>query len=269
MKNKLLFTWMMLLATTFVMAQTQVLEDTELENSGNNNNAEWTSTSTNFGTTWCSVAACGNGGGPMVPRSGTWYSWFGGTASAEIGTISQTFEVPEEGLAELSFWWVVPVGNGSDIFNVSIDGNLVFSMEDSSIIIDMYEEVVVDLGTLSAGTHTIEFYSEKMAGDSHNVGLDDITLTVDTTAGIHDIGIGSGITVFSDFTAQTLTIESSLGEESAQVQLFDVLGKSVLNQEYSLVQPIVINTQAWSSGVYLISVKTGSGHFFSKKVVIK
>jgi len=51
--------------------------------------------------------------------------------------------------------------------------------------------------------------------------------------------------------------------------LFDVLGKSVLNQEYSLAQPIVINTQTWSSGVYLISVKTGSGHFFSKKVVIK
>lgn len=269
MKNKLLFTLMMLLATTFVIAQDQVLEDTDLENSGQNGNAEWTSTSSNFGTTWCSIDLCGNGGGPMVPRSGTWYSWFGGTQNAEIGTVSQTFTVPEEGDAELSFWWVVPVGNGTDIFTVSIDGNLVFSMDDSSVVIDMYQEVIVNLGTLTAGSHTIEFYSEKAAGDSHNVGLDDITLTVDSTVGIHEIGIDSGITVFSDFAAQTLTINSSLGEESAQVQLFDISGKSVLNQEYSLTQPIVINTQTWSSGVYLISVKTASGHFFSKKVVVK
>src|SRR5690606_37692112 len=103
--------------------QVQVLADTTLELTGLGG-TQWTSTSSNFGTVICDVLACSDCNGPCVPRSGTYYAWFGGIAAEETGTLSQDFTVASSGTGQLDFWMVVPNGAmQNDSMLVLVDGN--------------------------------------------------------------------------------------------------------------------------------------------------
>src|SRR5690349_20389229 len=122
MKKHLLITLFIGLFFGQVNAQVQALADTSLEASGVGG-SDWTSTSTNFGTAFCSVASCGTCSGPCVPRSGTWYVWFGGAGVAEMGTLSQSFTLANAGNSALSFWLKIPnAGDVADSVAMSIDG---------------------------------------------------------------------------------------------------------------------------------------------------
>lgn len=66
--------------------------------------ANWTSTSGNFGTSFCDAAGCGTAGGSMIPRTGSVFAWFGGTPNAETGSVSQNVTVPAGRATVLSFW---------------------------------------------------------------------------------------------------------------------------------------------------------------------
>lgn len=267
--NKTLLSLVTCLLMGSVSAQVQVLTDTSLEASGAGNSGVWVSTSTNFGTTWCDVAGCGNGGGLMIPKSGSYYSWFGGTTNPEIGKITQTFNVTTAGTAELKFWWVMPLRNNNDIFKVKIDGVDVYSMDNSTAIFETYQEEIINLGNLSAGLHTIQFYSEKAATpDISNIGLDDITLNVTSVLATQDIGLSSGINIYTNSLDNTISISNKTLEKNAEIGIYEASGKLLSKKTYDISSTQIISTKGWNPGMYILNIKTEK-EIISKKVLVK
>lgn len=267
MKKSLLSLVACLLMGT-VTCQVQVLTDTSMETSGAANNGDWISTSSNFGTTWCNIADCGTGGGPMVPRTGSYYSWFGGVSAAEIGTLKQTFNVATAGTAELKFYWVIPFRDATDIFKVEIDGTEVYALESNTNIFTTYQEKTVSLGNLAAGSHSIRFYSAKTAGHSHNVALDDVTINVTSGMGTQNIGLSTGINIYTNSLDNTINISNKTSEKKATIGVYDASGKLLLDKNYDISTTAVISTKGWKTGMYLLKIKTDQG-VISKKVIIK
>lgn len=71
-------------------ACTSVLVDGGFETGGIPNTFWNPETSTNFGTPLCDVPSCGTGGGASPPRTGAFWSWFGGIPAPETATLGQT-----------------------------------------------------------------------------------------------------------------------------------------------------------------------------------
>jgi hypothetical protein len=125
-------------------------------------NPFWTEASTNFGTPLCTVAACGTGGG-TGPASGTWWAWFGGIAGFEQGQLVQQTMTFPVGTATLSFDYEKPVVDTStaDLFEVRVDGNVVFSDNGGGGAFVGYVNQSVNLDTFADGnTHSLEFFSQ-------------------------------------------------------------------------------------------------------------
>ncbi len=145
-------------------------------------NPNWNEFSTNFGTPICETATCGTGGGTAGPRTGNFWAWFGGIDTLEEGTLSQNVTLASGGVATLKFWlWTgVGSGNGTDFFEVNVDGNQVFqALENDPTYSGGYTEVSVDLSAYAdGGTHTIELHSiiNPPAGQVTNFSVDDVEL---------------------------------------------------------------------------------------------
>jgi len=272
MKKNLLLTLAVMFMAGFAMAQTQVLSDTGLESTGAGG-TEWTSTSTNFGTVLCDGPSCGNCGGPCTPNGGAWYAWFGGTAAAETGTLSQSFNVATAGTGYLKFFWKVPMkGTSADSLIITIDGARVFS-EATDDSIGVYTEVSINVGNLSAGNHTLLFNAPKTAGAATcNVLVDDITLSVGNNAGTSEIDFSNGITLYSNNELSTINISMNLLKETdLRISISDMMGRTVYNSLTPNAQynSLVIPTESWSTGVYNVIFTDASGYAFTKKVFVK
>jgi subtilisin-like proprotein convertase family protein len=145
-------------------------------------NASWEEFSANFGTPLCD-AVCGTGGG-TGPRTGAWWSWFGGTTAAETGILTQTVTIPS-GSAELTFWLEIPpTATGTNGFlSVRMDGTEVFRAEETTPGYGTYAEVTVDASAYAdGGSHELVFFSVTDAGAAvTNFFVDDVAITA--TAG--------------------------------------------------------------------------------------
>jgi subtilisin family serine protease len=143
-------------------------------------NGAWTEASANFGTPLCDVPSCGTGGG-TGPRTGAWWAWFGGIAAAETGSVSQDVTLPTGPSAELRFWLEIPASGQPGTMDVSLDGNVLFSVAETDTgSYSTYTEVVIDVSSFAdGGTYTLEFSSQTLAGASAtNFFVDDVSLVV-------------------------------------------------------------------------------------------
>lgn len=250
-------------------AQVEVLQDNSLEASGASNNGIWTSTSTNFGTTYCSVINCGNGTGPMVPHSGTYYSWFGGIDDAETGTIKQTFNVATAGDGQLKFFWKMPLRDATDIFRVELDGTPVYTLPSGTSTFTDYEEKIINLGNISAGSHSVTFYTDKTSGHSFNLGVDDVSLIITNNLGVQDINLSSGISIYNNYQERSIYITNKTREKIFSIEVYNASGQLYSQSKVDLTNSGKISTLGWSTGVYLLKIKTEKGEFISKKVIVK
>jgi len=264
-----------LLTTVVGTAQTQVLADTTLEISGAGP-GPWTSTSTNFGTAFCTAAVCGTCGGPCVPHSGLNYVWFGGTANAESGTLSQTFNVATGGAAQLEFWLMIPNGrNASDSLTVRIDGALVYHKlgDDTVGFESAYAQVSVPAGTLASGSHTILIASNQAADAVVcNILVDDVTLKIAGNVGTETILLDENINMFHSGAENTLYMNFMLNEESDMaVSIIDMNGRIVLFKNYNNIQNemLTFNTTGLSTGIYTVNFIKGNSSAISKKIYIQ
>lgn len=145
----------------------------------------WAQTSTNYGTPICD-ASCGGAG----PRTGTYWTWFGGAGSAaEAASVEQTGTI-EAGPKALNFyvWWSSSISAPPDpaaTFNVKIDGNTIFSLTPATAgdYNAGYTLVSVDISTYADGnSHTLRFEgSNAAAAASTNIHLDDISIVENIT----------------------------------------------------------------------------------------
>src|SRR4051812_34965273 len=93
-----------LLGAVPAFASAEYVTDGSFE-TGLSGSPAWASSSSNYVTSLCDFASCGTGGGPMIPRTGAVFAWFGGTSNLEIGSASQDVTVPAGRPTVLSFWF--------------------------------------------------------------------------------------------------------------------------------------------------------------------
>ena len=167
-------------ATATCVGSVQLLQDPSFE--AGTPNPDWAEGSTNFGTPLCTLALCGDGGGTAGPRTGDWWSWFGGTASVEDAFVSQDVNIPS-GAATLEFYlWIgAHSGNGaSDYVRVLMDNTEVFRATDADTGYDSgYTLVTLDVSSFAGGMHTVrvEEHNDASAANVFNANVDDVTLT--------------------------------------------------------------------------------------------
>ena len=90
-------------------------------------NPNWESTSSHFVSSLCSSALCGNGSnGQALPRTGTYWAWFGGTEGPENGTLKQKIIIPSGASAFLGYYLKISkvYSPFNDTLGVIIDGEV-------------------------------------------------------------------------------------------------------------------------------------------------
>lgn len=271
MKHFLLFIFSSILCTG-IYAQTQILADTSLEASGPNN-TPWSSTSTNFNTSFCDDAACGNCGGPCVPNNGSWFAWFGGTTSAETGTIAQGFNATTAGNGTLTYFMKVPMkGAIGDTLSILMDGTAISKINTVDSI-GAYQQMTLNMGTITAGSHNLTIRFQKQASAAIvNVLVDDIRLTIGNTVGVEEIDFSNGIQISNNMETGKISVAYNFTKsQNVRLVATDITGKVVFNEAFENMETNqhILNSSDWNSGIYTISLSTDRGLTKTTKVIIQ
>jgi len=274
MKKVFAFVIFSVLVQGYISAQTQALADTSFELTGAGG-TQWTSTSTNFGTVICKVSVCGNCNGLCIPKTGTYYAWFGGTANNETGTLTQSFTTASGGIADLVFWLKIPAAGGAtDSIVVQMDGNTIWykTGPDTAGFESAYKKVVIDLGNFDAGNHTLHFRSRNANNITYNVLIDDVSVVVGGLAGAGEYDLENGIAVFTDAFAGVLNVDINFAEtQNVSVYITDMAGRTVCRKElgHALSERIALSTSGWPAGIYAVTVGTAERTITKKIYVAK
>jgi hypothetical protein len=118
-------------------------------------NPYWTEFSAVFGTPLCNPVFCG----PFA-RTGDWYVWFGGTLSAEQGSVDQDVTI-EHGTATLDFYLFIDAGTGATgNFTVTVDSTVLFTATEVNTATygTDYTLVTLDVSAFAdGGVHNVMF----------------------------------------------------------------------------------------------------------------
>lgn len=176
----------------------------------------WNEFSLNFGSPVCDTGLCGTGTG-TGPRTGLFWTWFGGIGAFEQGSMSQDVVIPA-GQATLSFWLEqIICDSPADYMAVTIDGNEIYRTDGSSPLCGQlgYTEITIDLtalGYADGAVHTLEFTSEIFAnnGGGSNFFLDDVSIVEEVPAcDFLSVSPSSGTVAAGSSDAATLTFDAT------------------------------------------------------------
>jgi Zn-dependent metalloprotease len=178
-------------------------------------NPYWEEYSSNFGSPLCTVADCGNSSGTAGPRTGSVWSWFGGTQASESAYVSQTVYFPD-GYPSLKlkfYLWIGRANAGSDAndrFMVDVDGVTVFTANATQKnSYATYTPVIVDVGGFKTNAlHQITF-SSMTTGQFVNFNLDDISLNDDSLTISGNAGLAGAVLQYMDKGPQSVTADGS------------------------------------------------------------
>lgn len=158
-------------------ACTQLLQDGGFE--GGTGSSAWTQSGTHAGSPVCNPLSCGTGGGTAGPRSGSWWTWFGGYPTLEQSSVRQAFTPPAGGSSRLRFhlWIGARSGNGTDVFRATVDGQTVFEVAESDPGFGAYTAVDVDVTQLAPpGTHAVRLEATTLGPGVTNFNADDVSV---------------------------------------------------------------------------------------------
>ena len=146
-------------------------------------NPSWDEASAAFGTPLCDLS-CVNPGADFGPRTGAWWTWFGGATAGDVGSMTQTVTVPSGSSATLDFYLRIPlVTGGTGFVAATMDGTEVFraTYDADQAEYDQYTLVSVDASAYAdGGSHVLSF--ESTTTGSGNFFVDDVSINV--TAGL-------------------------------------------------------------------------------------
>lgn len=173
------------------IAAVDAIEDGSFEDGSPN--AFWNEASTNFGSPLCDTGLCGDGAGTAGPRTGAFWSWFGGAnGGGEIGSVDQdvTISAGAEVSLEFYLWTGSFDAAGTDAVVVGVDvsptmasplgvsGLLTIPETDAAYQSD-YALVSLDLSAFAdGGTHNIFIQGTDASGGNTNFSVDDVALVV-------------------------------------------------------------------------------------------
>ena len=143
-------------------------------------NPNWASTSTNFGSSLCTLAC----GVSAPPRTGNAWIWFDGANSgvnAEVGTVQQTFTIPQGRTGMLSYYMRISrvSAPSNSVMTVSVDGTVVQTINEPAAAEPAYTLRSVDLSAFANGQpRLLRFSYNRPAGtsDSDDFVIDDVAL---------------------------------------------------------------------------------------------
>ncbi len=236
----------------------------------------WTEASVNYGTPLCN-AACGTCGGPCTPRTGTIYSWFGGSGSAtELGSLIQNATIPTGTDVKLAMYVKMPGtgdGTAANYLRAFIDGNQVGELTalDSTAYTD-YTLWAVDINTFANGsTHEVKIEGKENGTTVFNVLVDDVAITDNgqVIIGLFENEELAGINLYPTPANDQLTLAFNGFSGRATMTLYDLLGNVVSTQNLAetFKRTYTMDTHALANGAYVVSVVQG-GKRFDQRVVI-
>lgn len=152
---------------------TQLLQDPSIEQS----DTFWTAHDSVFGVPFCD-SSCG-----ANPRTGTMFVWFGGTATAGTGDLSQTVVFPSGQDRWVNYWLVDQLadaggdGEPAASLTLSIDGSVIQTVTPGPLS-NAYaaRTVQVPAQYLDGNAHTVRFDYAKTGAGLRGAMLDDVTL---------------------------------------------------------------------------------------------
>lgn len=236
----------------------------------------WNEASVSFGTPICDVATCGNGGGPCIPRTGSFFVWFGGSGSAdEIASVDQDAMIPMGTTANLTgFVKIAAVGDGTvgNYLKAYIDGVEIgmLTAQDSAGYPD-YTAVSVPIDAYAdGGTHNVKLEGKENGGSIFNILVDDVTLEVDgVVTSLFENEAQPGIQVFPNPANRTINLSFNALHGGAVVDILDVTGKVVGNITVSDVsrRSLQFDASELGNGLYFVNVQQAGKHFTERVVV--
>jgi bacillolysin len=201
-------------------------------------NPAWGEESTVFGTPLCD-ASCGTGGGTAAPRTGDWWVWFGGTAAAETGVVSQTIAIPA-GASRLNFylWLGRHSGNGaSDYLRVTLGGTEIFKITDASTAYDgSYHLVSIDTSAFAGTSRVlrIEEHNNAVSGGVFTVNVDDVELVGDANPCLFVSVPSTSQTVSEDVGTVTISATLSITSTRPVTVPLTLSGTATNGSDYTL-----------------------------------
>ena len=157
----------------------QLLEDSSFEatNPDDFTNPFWPSSSTNFGTPFCTLDLCGTGMDSSAPRTGTFWAWLGGTGNPETGHLEQTVSIPSGNPRHLNFWLRMGTLSGSGAtVEVTVDSRILRTFVEPAQPEPAYVQYTVDVSDFADGQQHVVAFTYVSPGDISNYSLDDVTL---------------------------------------------------------------------------------------------
>ena len=151
-------------------------------------NPRWTSSSTLYDTSICSIEGCGTA---EPPRTGDNWVWFDGTGSvdAESGIVRQKISIPLGSTATLSYYLRVAevTAPSTSKLTVTIDGTVVQTINEPAAAESAYRLRTVDLSAFANGQpRLLSFNYDRPAGTtgSDSFLIDDVTLSTSCAASL-------------------------------------------------------------------------------------
>ena len=231
--------------------------------------AAWAATSTNFGTPVCDVTGCGNGTG-TGPRTGTFWTWFGGAPAntAESGSMQQSVVVPN-GSTAITFWVEFPIcANTTDFVRLTIDGTEVWRADGTSALCGVigYSQVSVPLaGFANGAAHAVRFESTTsgVPGGS-NFFIDDVEIaappTCTTGASPADLSLSKTASttnaLVGDTVTYTLTASNAGPGAVASATVVDTLPAGLTYVSNSCGATFAAPTLTWNVAALAVGAST-------------
>ncbi len=161
----------------------ELIQDPGFESTVAGDSPGWTEADSLFGSPICD-ASCGFD----FAHAGSWWAWFGGSATAgHTGSVSQTLNIPV-GANSLTYWYFFPGGTApfDATLTVKVDGTTVKTHTEVLDAMADYEQQTVDITTFAdGGSHTLSFNYLNGAAGLTAMMVDDVSIQFtppDTTA---------------------------------------------------------------------------------------
>ncbi len=238
----------------------------------------WVQASTNFATPICDEASCGDGGGPCVPRTGTFFVWYGGAGGAvETGSVEQAVVIPNGTTGAITLWVkIAQVGPGiaEDKLDVSVDGSVLATVTalDSVAYAD-YAQLTVDVSSMTDGNaHTLRIEGFQSTTTICNILLDDVEMTVDgNSVGLFEFETGENeVIIFPNPAKEVINLQFRNVLGDVEVKIVDLAGKVVSNQKVVAAYgtAYVLNTSDVNNGSYIMTVTQNGNVMRTENIVI-
>jgi PKD repeat protein/subtilisin-like proprotein convertase family protein len=237
----------------------------------------WIEFSSTFGTPVCDLPSCGNGTG-TGPRTGSFWSWFGGIAAFEEGSMTQTVTIANNSTATLNFWLEqIVCDSPSDFLKVAVDGDTLFTTTGASTLCGQlgYSLQTVSLNAYADGNpHTISFFSRiyGLNGNGTNFFVDDVSLIVCPGIGFPENNLNQAIDLMPIPARDFVDVHiKDLVSTKVTIEVSDLIGKNVYSTSVMNIngnKSERIDVSNWNKGIYLVKV-SDSGHSVVRKIVVQ